>query len=126
MLVDRRVKVKEIVEMVNISDERVWNILHEHLDIKKLSRWVLLFARRCNSEIGQYALHIDAGSTLLSRLRLLRLLSLFKHEKIAGWKKIHIKWKDSQRNRGQLCSLISRTFWKAYKNCQIVRRSVSS
>lgn len=38
---DRRVKLREIVEMVNISYERVFNILHEHLHMKKLSaRWV--------------------------------------------------------------------------------------
>lgn len=41
VLNDRRVKVREIVEIVGISDERVRNILHQHLDMKKLSaRWV--------------------------------------------------------------------------------------
>lgn len=41
VLADRRVKVREIVEIVNISYERVHNILHEHLDMKKLSaKWV--------------------------------------------------------------------------------------
>jgi histone-lysine N-methyltransferase SETMAR len=41
VLEDRRVKVREIVNMVNISSERVCNILHEHLCMKKLSaRWV--------------------------------------------------------------------------------------
>ena len=34
-------KVREIAEIVGISDERVRNILHEHLNKKKLSaRWV--------------------------------------------------------------------------------------
>lgn len=38
---DRRVKVSEIVEIVGISDKRVRNILHQHLDMKKVSaRWV--------------------------------------------------------------------------------------
>lgn len=37
VLNDRRVKVSEIVEIVGISDERVRNILHQHLDMKKLS-----------------------------------------------------------------------------------------
>ena len=38
---DRRVKLREIIEMVNISYERVFNILHEDLHMKKLSaRWV--------------------------------------------------------------------------------------
>ncbi|MCP6645975.1 hypothetical protein NL493_27890, partial [Klebsiella pneumoniae] len=38
---DRRVKVREITSAVGISCERVHNILHQHLDMKKLSaRWV--------------------------------------------------------------------------------------
>lgn len=38
---DRRVKLHEIVEMVNISNDHVFNILHEHLHMKKLlARWV--------------------------------------------------------------------------------------
>ena len=41
VLKDRRMEVCQIVEIVGISDERVCNILHEHLDMKKLSaRWV--------------------------------------------------------------------------------------
>lgn len=41
VLNDRRVKVREISDMVNISKERVGNILHEVLNMKKLSaRWV--------------------------------------------------------------------------------------
>uniref|UniRef100_T1HXT9 Uncharacterized protein n=1 Tax=Rhodnius prolixus TaxID=13249 RepID=T1HXT9_RHOPR len=38
---DRRVKVREIASAVGISNERVHNILHQHLDMTKLSaRWV--------------------------------------------------------------------------------------
>src|ERR1700712_1634247 len=41
VLHDRRVKVREIAEAVGISTERVHNILHQHLEMKKLSaRWV--------------------------------------------------------------------------------------
>lgn len=41
VLEDRRVKISEIAKKVNISNERVFNILHEHLGMKKLSaRWV--------------------------------------------------------------------------------------
>lgn len=41
VLADRRVKIREIVETVGISFERVQNILHEHLGMTKLSaRWV--------------------------------------------------------------------------------------
>lgn len=41
VLEDRRVKVREIAKKVSISNERVFNILHEHLGMKKLSaRWV--------------------------------------------------------------------------------------
>lgn len=41
VLADRRVKVLEIAEAVGISADRVWTILHEHLDMSKLSaRWV--------------------------------------------------------------------------------------
>ena len=41
VLADRRVKIREIADIVNISIERVQNILHEKLDMKKLSaRWV--------------------------------------------------------------------------------------
>uniref|UniRef100_T1ICU8 Uncharacterized protein n=1 Tax=Rhodnius prolixus TaxID=13249 RepID=T1ICU8_RHOPR len=42
---DRRVKVREIASAVGISNERVHNILHLHLDMTKLSaRWVPRFA----------------------------------------------------------------------------------
>uniref|UniRef100_T1HWL6 Uncharacterized protein n=1 Tax=Rhodnius prolixus TaxID=13249 RepID=T1HWL6_RHOPR len=34
---DRRVKVREIASAVGISNERVHNILHQHLDMTKLS-----------------------------------------------------------------------------------------
>jgi histone-lysine N-methyltransferase SETMAR len=38
---DRRVKLLEIADMVNISKERVFNILHQHLEMNKLcARWV--------------------------------------------------------------------------------------
>ena len=38
---DPKIKLREIVEMTNISYERVQNILHQHLDMKKLTaRWV--------------------------------------------------------------------------------------
>lgn len=41
VLADRHVKVKEIAEMIRISDERIRNILHEHSGMRKLSmRWV--------------------------------------------------------------------------------------
>ena len=41
VLNDRRVKLREIVDIVNISYERVFNIIHEHLHMRKLSaRWV--------------------------------------------------------------------------------------
>uniref|UniRef100_T1IFR7 Uncharacterized protein n=1 Tax=Rhodnius prolixus TaxID=13249 RepID=T1IFR7_RHOPR len=38
---DRGVKVREIASAMGISNERVHNILHQHLDMTKLSaRWV--------------------------------------------------------------------------------------
>ena len=38
---DRRLKVKEIAEIMNMSKERVCHILNQHLDMRKLSaRWV--------------------------------------------------------------------------------------
>lgn len=41
VLADRRVKLREIVETTGISYERVQNIVHEHLGMRKLSaRWV--------------------------------------------------------------------------------------
>jgi len=41
ILDDRRIKVREVAEAVGISTERVHHILHEYLDMKKLSaRWV--------------------------------------------------------------------------------------
>ena len=44
VLNDRRLKVREISETVNISVERVWHILHEFLGMRKLSaRWVPSF-----------------------------------------------------------------------------------
>jgi len=41
VLADRRVKIREIADIVSISIERIQNILHEELGMKKLSaRWV--------------------------------------------------------------------------------------
>lgn len=41
VLADRRLKVRELAELVDISSERVHNILHQHLDMNKLcARWV--------------------------------------------------------------------------------------
>jgi histone-lysine N-methyltransferase SETMAR len=41
LLVDRRMKLREIAETINISKERVGYILHEELGMKKLcARWV--------------------------------------------------------------------------------------
>lgn len=41
IMADRRIKLREIAEALNISCERVWNIVHQHLEMKKLSaRWV--------------------------------------------------------------------------------------
>ncbi|XP_025154465.1 uncharacterized protein LOC112588509 [Harpegnathos saltator] len=41
ILDDRRMKVREVAEAVGISTEQVHHILHEYLDMKKLSaRWV--------------------------------------------------------------------------------------
>lgn len=41
VLNDRKLKVREIAEAMNMSSERVYNILHEHLHMKKLlARWV--------------------------------------------------------------------------------------
>jgi len=41
VLADRRVKIREIADIVNISIERVQNILYEKLGIRKLSaKWV--------------------------------------------------------------------------------------
>ncbi|GBP18735.1 Putative uncharacterized protein FLJ37770 [Eumeta japonica] len=41
ILDDRRMKVRELAHAVGISNERVHHILHEYLDMRKLSaRWV--------------------------------------------------------------------------------------
>ena len=41
VLDNRRVKVREITKVVNISKERVYHILYQHLGIRKFSaRWV--------------------------------------------------------------------------------------
>lgn len=41
IMADRRIKLRELVEAVNISYERVQNIITNYLDMKKLSaRWV--------------------------------------------------------------------------------------
>jgi [histone H3]-lysine36 N-dimethyltransferase SETMAR len=38
---DRKLKLRELADMVNISSERVYNILHNHLNMRKLcARWV--------------------------------------------------------------------------------------
>lgn len=52
VLSDRRVKVREIVEMLNISIERVSHILHERLGMKKVSaRWVPVYSQWNKNEI---------------------------------------------------------------------------
>ncbi|CAG9827712.1 unnamed protein product [Diabrotica balteata] len=37
IMADRRIKPRELIEVLNISYERVHNIIHNHLDVKKLS-----------------------------------------------------------------------------------------
>jgi len=47
VLADRRVKIREIANIVKISTERIQNVLHETLDMKKLStRWVPLTVKQ--------------------------------------------------------------------------------
>jgi len=42
ILEDRRISAKSITEQLGISRERVWSIIHEDLDMRKLSaKWVL-------------------------------------------------------------------------------------
>ena len=41
VLADRRLKIREIADIVDISTERIQNILHEKLGMRKLlARWV--------------------------------------------------------------------------------------
>ena len=50
-LADRRVKIKEIADIVDISTERIQNILHEKLGMRKLSaRWVRVCSQWRTSE----------------------------------------------------------------------------
>jgi len=44
VLVDRQVKIKEIANIVKISTERIQNVLHETLGMKKLSAMGAAFA----------------------------------------------------------------------------------
>lgn len=41
ILEDRRIRIQQIAEIMNMSSERVFNIIHEHLRMRKVSaRWV--------------------------------------------------------------------------------------
>lgn len=62
---DRRLKVREIAEIVSISTERVNNILHEHLGMKKLcARWVPRLLT-----LDQKRVRMDVSSDNLERFK---------------------------------------------------------
>ncbi|KYN06367.1 hypothetical protein ALC62_02704 [Cyphomyrmex costatus] len=70
---DRRLKLREIVEMVGISEERVYNILHEILGMRKLtSRWVprLLWVKNKRVRSKKGIIHINClemGKTITGK-----------------------------------------------------------
>lgn len=62
---DRRIKLLELVEALNISYERVHNIIHHHLDMKMLSaRWVPRLLT-----IDQMRKRVTTSETLLAMIR---------------------------------------------------------
>jgi hypothetical protein len=42
-LEDRRISAKSIAEQLGISRERVGSIIHEDLDMREVTKWVLFF-----------------------------------------------------------------------------------
>jgi len=51
VLADRRVKIKEIANIVKISTERIQNVLHETLGMKKLSMGAAFAHGRTKTEL---------------------------------------------------------------------------
>ena len=65
MLDDRRIKVIEIAEVMNISKERVCHILNKHLGMRKLSaRWVPRLLT-----VNQKRVRMNISNTLLAQFR---------------------------------------------------------
>ncbi|XP_011705450.1 PREDICTED: putative uncharacterized protein FLJ37770 [Wasmannia auropunctata] len=108
VLTDRRVKVRELVEATSISHGTVISILHEQLDMKKLSaRWVprLLTVdhKRDPGTDGQsqrIPLQITSPFTIFAKFSPLRLFPVFKPKEMVRRKEIHHQKAAHRRNRG--------------------------
>jgi hypothetical protein len=86
ILVDRRVYAKKIEGTLGISRERVGYIIHEILDIRKLSaKWVL---KRLNA--GQKNYRVLASQVILDRFRL-DPVGLLNHLAIMDETWIHVR-----------------------------------
>ncbi|KYN38942.1 Histone-lysine N-methyltransferase SETMAR [Trachymyrmex septentrionalis] len=92
VLGDRRLKVRELADMVNISKNAVHRILAENLEMKKLcARWVprLLTIeqkqRRKDVELKLLPFRIASPRILFAGFSPLGLFSLSKLEKMARW-----------------------------------------
>ncbi|XP_031328764.1 uncharacterized protein LOC116159819 [Photinus pyralis] len=74
IMADRRIKLRELVEALNIPNERVHNIIHHHLDMKKLSaRWVLRLLTN-----DQMRKRVTTSETLLAMIRTARSEGFFR------------------------------------------------
>src|SRR5436190_24157904 len=66
VLDDRRIKVREIAEVMNMSKERACHILNQHLDMRKLSaHWVPRFLT-----LDQKRIRMKISRALLAQFRL--------------------------------------------------------
>ena len=55
VLVDRKLKLREIVDSLKISEDSVFTILHEYLSMRKLcSKWVPRFSRSIQKRNKKY------------------------------------------------------------------------
>lgn len=100
VLTDHRMKIREIAVFLNISIERVENILHEKSSIRWLSaRQVprLFTVEQKRNRTRRITLQIVSSSILFSRFGLLRFLFVPKHENMAWRKEVRVKrsWHDS-------------------------------
>ena len=65
VLEDRRMKVRDIAEVMNMSKERVCHILHQHLGMRKLSaRWVPRLLT-----VDQKRVRMNISNALLAQFR---------------------------------------------------------
>ena len=75
----------------------------------------------CHSKTDRITLRIAASSIVFSRFGPMLFIFVTKHEKMAGWKAIHVKRGSHRRNRGLFCE-VRQTIFFGWTTCIKLKR----